>query len=101
MTKLHTLLEEQLFKLQVHTLSSGYDVNHRTQQINLSSALDVISKALDTEVQKVIGGDLPLEQPFDDEMDGVELMGNTIFRKGANWAKAEQRKAWNKVMEEK
>lgn len=43
--------------------------------------------------KEIIGEDLPMEQPFDEDMDKVELLGNRLFRKGANWTKAAQREA--------
>lgn len=41
---------------------------------------------------QVIGGDLPMIQPLDNEMDPIQYEGHRMFRKGANWTKGEQRK---------
>ena len=46
-------------------------------------------QAIEKWIRDGIGEDLPLDQPFDEDMDTVTLASNKIFRKGANWARAE------------
>ena len=42
---------------------------------------------------KQVGKDLSIDQPFDDRLDNIEIQAYRIFRKGANWAKADIRRA--------
>lgn len=53
--------------------------------------VDQILALIESKIEAIIGPDLPLDQPFDDKMDRIELAGKRVFRKAVNWSKAEQR----------
>lgn len=59
-----------------------------------------IKQELKDTIDRVIGEDLPMIQPLDNTMDPIQYEGNRLFRKGANWSKAEQRKTAQKILEE-
>ena len=61
---------------------------HQLEEGELTYAL---KQALYDLMLGIIGSDLPLDQPGDDDMDNITLRGHLIFRKGANWLKEEQR----------
>ncbi len=43
-------------------------------------------------VERATGQPIPADQPFDDELDIAELIGNKLFRKGAEWKRQQIRK---------
>lgn len=70
------------------TLDADLDYENKLVTREIETALTSIINLVDKEV---IGSDLPIEQPFDDELDTVTKASWHIFRKGANWNKDNQR----------
>lgn len=56
----------------INTYSDEYLELNEAKQAILSDLLEIIK-------------DVPLEQPFDEDMDNITLQGHLIFRKGVNW----------------
>jgi hypothetical protein len=78
------------------TIEGGAVVDLDTLIIDRRKAAQQIRQFI---LDEVIGKDLPLKQPFDDQYDEIELTSWRIFRKGANWIKAEQRNKLREPME--
>lgn len=84
-------LQEILIKTLMTTPNNMQEktINNKTITVFEVQNLWVIEQAIEKWIRDGIGEDLPLDQPFDEDMDTVTLASNKIFRKGANWAREE------------
>jgi hypothetical protein len=83
MTSSHDELDEILGDIEIESWPEEGDYYLS------SESLDKAKQAIEKWIREGVGEDLPLDQPFDEDMDTITVASNKIFRNGANWARAE------------